>query len=174
MAKKTTTESGKEPTGKEIRIPADGTIKTFNVAFNEAHEEIDRANEALKDAGDLAKKKHLHMPSFKVAKGLYDKFGDGDGKNAEKLASWLANFDKARAFFKLDELANLQGRLLGEGEIGSKPPRAADEDGEPDMRPDHLRQPGASAASNPVRELAEKTGATVHPIDGVGRGNKPH
>ena len=178
MAKKTTTESGQEPTGKEIRIPADGTIKVFNSAFNEAHEEIDTANEALKDAADIAKKKHLHIPSFKVCKTLYDKFGDGEGKNAEKLAAWLANFDKYRKYFKLDELANLQGRLFADGEIGGgatatgEPEREVDEDGEPDMRPNHLRQPGASAAEA-VQNMAAKAGAktsSTPPIDEVGRG----
>lgn len=177
MAKKTTTASGEEPTGKEVRIPADGTVKVFNAAFNEAHEAIDEANEGLKDASDTAKKKHLHIPSFKVAKTLFDKFGDGEAKNAEKLAVWLANFDKYRGYFKLDELANLQGRMFAEGEIGSKPPRELDEDGEEYPRPDHLRQPGASAASNPVQDMATKAGAktsNVTPIDQVGRGTKPH
>src|ERR1700761_232161 len=138
VAKKTKTETGQEPTGKEIRVPADSTIKTFNSAFNDAHETIDDANVELKDAADIAKKKHLHLPAFKVVKGLYDKLGDGEAKHAEKLAAWLANFDKYRRFFKLDELANLQGRLFGEGEIGGdddgKPPREPDEDGEPDLR----------------------------------------
>ena len=176
MPKKTTTESGQEPTGKEIRTPVDSTIKVFNVAYNAATEEIDATKEILKDASDIAKKKFLHLPSFKVVKTLFDNLGDGDAKNAEKLASWLANFDKYRAYFKLDELANLQGRLFKEGEIGSKPEREVDEDGEPDMRPDHLRQPNASVASNPVQEMAEKAGAktNVMPIDSVGRGPKPH
>lgn len=174
MPKKTTTESGQEPTGKEIRVPADSTIKTFNGVFNDVAETIDSANEELKDASDIAKKKFLHIPSFKVVKTLYDKYGDGDAKNAEKLAVYLANFDKYRKFYKLDELANLQGRMFAEGEIGAKPPRATDEDGEPDMRPDHLRHQGASAASNPVQEMAEKAGAktsNVTPIDKVGRGD---
>lgn len=180
MAKKTTT-SGEEPTGKEIRLPNKDTIKNFNVAFNQAHEEIDGVNERLKDAADVAKKKHLHMPSFKVVKNLFDKLGDGDAKNAEELAAWLSHFDEYRAYYKLDELANLQGRLFGKGEIGSKDvngvPREVDEDGEADPRPSHLRQPGASAASNPVQDLADKAGAktsNVTPIDQVGRGNKPH
>jgi hypothetical protein len=177
MAKKTVTESGEAPTGKEIRVPADSTIKSFNVAYNSAGEEMDTVKETLKDASDIAKKKFLHMPSFKVVKTLFDNLGDGDAKNAEKLAVWLANFDKFRKYYKLDELANLQGRMFAEGEIGSKPPREPDEDGEPDMRPDHLRHTDASAASNPVRDMAEKAGAktsNVTPIDHVGRGPKPH
>lgn len=181
MAKKTTTESGQAPTEKEIRVPVDSTIKVFNTAFTEAVEEIDTTKETLKDASDIAKKKHLHLPAFKVVKGLYDKFGDGEGKNAEKLAVWLTNFDKCRKYFKLDELAKLQGRLFGEGEIGGsgdeEPPREPDEDGEPDLRPSHLRQPNASAASV-VQDLASKSGAKTSkegedPIDQVGRG-KPH
>jgi hypothetical protein len=184
MPKKAVTESGQEPTGKEIRVPADSTIKTFNGAFNDVAETIDGAKEELKDASDIAKKKFLHIPSFKVVKTLYDKFGDGDAKNAEKLAVWLANFDKYRKFYKLDELANLQGRLFGEGEIGGNKDvngvaREVDEDGEEDPRPSHLRQPGASATSNPVADLAAKAGAGLKkgdgedPIDQVGRG-KPH
>lgn len=180
MAKKTTTESGQEPTGKEIRVPADGTIKAFNSAFNEAHETIDGANEELKDAADIAKKKHLDIWAFKIMKGLYDKYGDGEAKNSNTLAIKLTHLEKCRKYFKLDELANLQGRLFGEGEIGGgdkgsgEPPRETDEDGEPDLRPTHLRQPGASAASA-VQDLAAKSGAktqasNVSPIDQVGRG----
>ena len=183
MAKKTTTASGHEPTGKEIRTPADSTIKVFNVAYNTAGEEIDTVKETLKDASDIAKKKFLHMPSFKVVKTLFDNWGDGDAKNAEKLAVWLANFDKYRKYYKLDELGNLQGRMFGEGEIGGNPESDDSEeipDGEEDLRPRHLRQPGASVTSdqpkNPVQEMAEKSGAktsSVTPIDQVGRG-KPH
>lgn len=173
--KKTTTESGKEATGKEIRRPNDTTLKNFNAAFNQAHEEIDEANKDLKEAASTAAGKHLHLPSFKVVKGLYDKFGDGEAKNAEKLALWLANFDKAREYFKLDELANLQGRMFGEGEIGSGPKAgdgAPEPDEDEDLRPRHLRQPGASAASV-VQDLAAKTGAKTQPeepLDKVGRG----
>jgi hypothetical protein len=181
MAKKTTTESGQEPTGKEIRTPADTTIKVFNVAYNSAGEEMDTVKETLKDASDIAKKKFLHMPSFKVVKTLFDNWGDGDAKNAEKLAVWLANFDKYRKYYKLDELGNLQGRMFAEGEIGSKPEDEIPDDEETeDLRPRHLRQPGASVTSdqpkNPVQEMAEKSGAktsNVTPIDQVGRG-KPH
>lgn len=178
MAKKTTTESGEQPTAKEIRLPADTTIKVYNSAFTEATEAMDATKEELKDASDIAKKKHLHMPSFKVAKTLYDNWGDGDAKSAEKLAVWLANFDKYRKYFKLDELASLQGRMFGEGEIGSKSETEEEDSGEQeeDLRPRHLRQPGASAASV-VQDLAAKSGAKTSddpdPIDGVGRG-KPH
>ena len=177
MAKKATTDSGQEPTGKEIRLPAVKTIDAFNAAFNDVAETMDGAKEELKDASDIAKKKHLHLGAFKVMKGLYDKFGDGDAKNANKLADFLSHLDEYRKYFKLDELANLQGRLFGRGEIGSAPPRETDEDGEPDLRPDHLRQPGASVTSNPVADLAAKSGAALKgtdedPINKVGRGNK--
>ncbi len=180
MAKRTTIEADKQPSGKEIRIPADGTIKTFNAEFCEVQETVDDANTRLKDAADIAKKKHLNLSAFKTAQKLYDAFKNAKNQSiaAEKLAAWLANFDKLRTYFKLDEHANLQGRMFAEGEIGSAPPRSTDEDGEPDMRPDHLRQPGASAASgkpNPVADLAAKSGAKTQgdgnsPIDQVGRG----
>jgi hypothetical protein len=180
MAKRTSIESEQQPTGKEIRLPADSTIKTFNTEFCDVQETVDDANEKLKDAADVAKKKHLNLWAFKVCQKLYDAFKSAENESlaSEKLAIKLAQFDKMRKYFKLDELAGLQGRLFGEGEIGSKPERETDEDGEPDMRPDHLRQPGASAASgkpNPVADLAAKSGAKTQgdsPIDQVGRGPK--
>jgi hypothetical protein len=174
MPKRTTMESDQKPSGKEIRIPSDGTIKSFNSTFCDVKETVDGANEELKDAADIAKKKHLNLSAFKTVQKLADAFHNAKNQSiaAEKLATWLANFDKLRKYFKLDEHANLQGRMFGEGEIGGEPPREKDEDGEPDMRPTHLRQPGASAASvpNPVQELAEKTGAKTQPIDQLGRG----
>lgn len=184
MAKRTSIESEQQPTGKEIRIPADQTIKSFNSAFCDVKETVDGANEELKDAADIAKKKHLNLSAFKTAQKLAEAFHAAKNQSiaAEKLATWLANFDKLRKYFKLDEHANLQGRMFGEGEIGSKPEgepeRELDEDGEPDPRPTHLRQPGASAASakpNPVADLAAKSGAKTQgdPIDKVGRGGDP-
>lgn len=189
MAKRTTVESEQQPTGKEIRLPADATIKTFNGEFCEVQETVDDANERLKDAAEIAKKKHLNLWAFKVCQKLYTdlKSAKNEALASEKLAIKLAQLDKMRKYFKLDELAGLQGRMFGEGEIGAGGKvtdvngveRGVDEDGEPDVRPSHLRQPNASAASddsskpNPVRDLAEKTGAKVQPIDQVGRG-KPH
>lgn len=176
MGKRTTIEADKQPTGKEVRLPAKATIKNFNAAFDEAKETIDKANEELKVSADEAKAKHMNMWSFKVCKKLYDDFhaADNDALASEKLAIKLSQLDEHRKYFDLDGLANLQGRMFGVGEIGTKPPRETDEDGEVDMRPDHLRQPGASAAEpkvNPVAELAAKTGAkTQDPIDNVGRG----
>lgn len=182
MGKRTTIESEQSATGKEIRTPADMTVKVFNSTFDDVKETVDTANDELKTAADEAKKKHLNLWAFKTAKKLFDDFRSAKNSAiaAEKLAVKLANFDKLRKYFKLDEHANLQGRMFAEGEIGSKPARTADEDGEPDMRPDHLRQPGASAASV-VQDLATKTGAKMNtsgsgddPLDQVGRGPKPH
>ena len=181
MAKRTTMETDQQPSGKEIRTPADQTVKVFNSTFDDVKATVDDANEELKTAADEAKKKHLHLSSFKDVKKLYDAFKRAKNQSiaAEKLAAYLANFDKLRKYFKLDEHANLQGRMFGEGEIGSSAdvngvPRDIQEDGEPDDRPTHLRQPGASAASV-VQDLASKTGAkTQDPIDQVGRGPKPH
>jgi hypothetical protein len=177
MPKRTTIEADREPSGKEIRIPADTTIKSFNSTFDDVKETVDGANESLKDAADSAKKKHLNLPAFKDVKKLYDAFNRAKNQSiaAEKLAGYLANFDKLRKYFKLDEKANLQGRMFAEGEIGGEPPREADEDGEPDVRPRHLRQPGASAASH-VQDLAAKAGAKTSdtdPINQVGRGPGP-
>lgn len=192
MAKRTTIESEKQPTGKEIRLPAKTTIKTFDAVFDDVKGTVDTANEALKTAADEAKAKHLNLWAYKTAKKLYDDFhaAENDALAAEKLAIKLSNFDECRKYFGLDEIANLQGRLFGEGEIGAGGKvtdvngveREVDEDGEPDPRPSHLRREGASAATvepdaplrpNPVQDLAEKTGAKVQPIDQVGRG-KPH
>lgn len=176
MAKRTTIEQEQQPSGKEIRLPADTTVKTFNSEFCDAKETIDDANGRLKDAADVATKKHLNLWAFKVCQKLFADFkgAKNEALASEKLAIKLAQFDRMRKYFKLDELAGLQGRMFGEGEIGGKPERTVDEDGEPDMRPDHLRQPGASV-SNPVAELAAKTGAKMKtdsgsPIDKVGRG----
>lgn len=164
MGKRTTIETDQQPSGKEIRTPAPGTIKVFNSTFDDVKSTIDDANEELKGAADEAKKKHLHLGAFKVVKGLYDSLKKAKNESiaGEKLAKWLANFDRLREYFKLDELANLQGRMFAEGEIGGTPPRATDEDGQPDMRPHHLRQPGASAATNPVQDLAAKAGGRAH------------
>lgn len=176
MAKRTTIEADRQPTGKEIRTPADQTIKIFNSTFDDVKSTVDEANKDLQESAKDAKSKHLNLSAFKVVKGLFDSFKKAKNESiaSEKMAAWLANFDKLRTYFELDKIANLQGRMLAPGVIGSKPERETDEDGEPDMRPDFIRQPGASAAepakSNPVRDLAEKTGATVSPIDQVGRG----
>lgn len=178
MAKRTTIEAEKQPTGKEIRTPADSTIKIFNSAFDSAKDTIDEANKELSEAGKDAKAKFLNLSAFKTVKTLADGFKNAKNQAiaGEKLAHFLAVFDKLRKYYKLDESAGLQGRMFAEGEIGDKPERAVDEDGEPDMRPDHLRQPGASAASV-VQDLAAKSGAKTSegtdPIDGIGRG-KPH
>ena len=175
MGKRTAIDSEQEPKGKEIRLPADSTIKTFNSEFCEAQETVDEANDRLKDAADVAKKKHLNVWAFKLCQKLFEdvKNAKNEALASEKLAIKLAQFDKMRAYFGLDKLAALQGRMFAEGEIGSKePPRELDEDGEPDPRPTHLRQPGASAA-NPVADLAAKSGAkTQEELQGkVGRGN---
>lgn len=188
MGKRTTVESDQQPSGKEIRIPADTTIKVFNSTFDEVKETIDGANDDLKTAAGEAKKKHLSLSAFKDVKKLYDMFRKAKNQSiaSEKLAAYLANFDVLRKYYKLDEKANLQSRLLPAGEIGAEAeadvngvPRGVDEDGQADMRPSHLRQPGASVTSlNPVQELAAKSGAALPGQDNllgkVGRGNKSH
>lgn len=182
MGKRTSIETEQKPTGKEIRLPTKSTITTFNSEFCDAQEAIDETNEGLKKAAEEAKSKHLNIWAFKLCQGLYA--GVKNAKNeslaAEKLAIKLAQFDELRKHFKLDELANLQGRMFGEGEIGGdksddEPGREIQDDGEPDDRPRHLRQPGASAAQA-VQDMAAKAGAkTSDPIDQVGRGPaKPH
>lgn len=182
MGKRTTIEREEPASGKEIRTPDKQTIKNFASTFDDVRETIDEANKDLKDSATNAKSKHLNISAFKVTKGLLDRFRAAKNSSiaSEKLASWLANFDKLREYFKLDEHANLQGRLFAEGVIGGEPPREADEDGVPDMRPRHLLQPGASAAEpskpNPVADLAAKSGAKTQgenaddPINRVGRG----
>jgi hypothetical protein len=183
MGKRTTMESEKQPTGKEIRLAAKATVKTFDSAFSEAKETIDQANEDLKTAAGEAKSKHLNLWAFKTVRKLFDDFhgAENEALASEKLAIKLAQFDELRKQYKLDELAGLQGRLFAEGEIGGSEdvngvPREVDEDGEDDPRPTHLRRPGASAASV-VQDLAAKSGAKTSddpdPIDGIGRG-KPH
>jgi hypothetical protein len=178
MAKRTAIESEKQPTGKEIRTPADTTIKVFNTTFDDVKGTVDEANKDLQKSAQDAKSKHLNISAFKVVKGLADAFKNAKNPSiaSEKLAGWLANFDKLREYFKLDEHANLQGRFLKPGVIGD-PPREKDEDGVVDMRPSYLRQPGASAVEparpNPVADLAAKAGAKTQgddPIDRVGRG----
>lgn len=196
MAKKIqTTTDGKEPTGKEIRLASKQTMRTFNEAQTDADEAIVDARDVLKKAAEEAKKKHLTIPAFKAAKKLYDgfKIAEDESKAADKLARWLAHFDEARKFFKLDDLANLQGRLFGTGEIGGNEAEAdaAEEaaeaaeadtpDDQKDLRPRHLRQPGASvtsdtSASDHVKALAAKAGASTSPrpdddsLKNVGRG----
>lgn len=185
--KKTTTADGKEPTGKEIRLANKTTMRAYNEAVTDKIDAVDEAAERLKDAKDVAKKGHLEPRPFELAKKLHDDVRTAKNESiaAEKLARFLAHFDEARKFFKLDELANLQGRMFAAGPIGEssddgegdEPPRETQPDGEPDDRPRHLRQPGASAASA-VQDLAAKSGANLPkdgpgPIDQVGRG-KPH
>lgn len=190
MAGKKTTASGETPTGKEIRLASVGTIRSFSSATDSANETIDDARKELGDAKDVAIKGHLFIAAFKAAKDLHDAMQAAKNPSiaAEKLAKWLANFDHYRKHFKLDELANLQGRMFGVGEIGGaesragdEPPREPDEDGQPDVRPRHLRQPGASAASpepggaaQAVRDLASKAGATPRgdedQLKGLGKG----
>lgn len=178
--KSTTTAAGEKPTEKEIRIPSKGTMRVYNEALTECIEAKNDAAENLKDATAVAKKGHLHPAAFKAVKALYDavKTAKNESIAAEKLARYLAQFDEARKFFRLDELAKLQGRMFGVGEIGGdgdpdEPGRELQEDGEPDDRPRHLRQPGASAADH-VRALAEQTGASQRAdeehLKGVGKG----
>ena len=187
MGKRTTIEKEDSPSGKEIRTPANPTIKTFNSVYDEVNETITGANDELKAAADVAKKKHLGIAAYKAVKKLYDGYQKAKNQSiaAEKLATFLANFDKLREYFKLDDLANLQGRMLAVGEIGSSgeekpssdddelpPSDEADEDAK-DFRPSYLKQPGASVTSNPVQDLADKAGAKTSgatPIDQVGRG----
>lgn len=177
MAGKKTTTSGAEPTGKEIRLPAAGTMKSYGSAVDAAQETIDDARKDLGESRDAAVKNHLLPKPYKLAKDLRDavKSAKNESIAAEKLAQFLAHFDHYRKHFRLDELANLQGRLLPTGPIGerSEPGRDVDEDGEEDPRPRHLRQPGASAAAA-VQEMAEKAGVTPRADEGnlgkVGRG----
>lgn len=184
MAGKKTTPTGAEPTEKEVRVANAATMKSYATSMDVAAEAIGEAREELSDATDIAKKKHLYVPAFKVAKGLHDAVKDAKNESiaAEKLAKWLYQFDQARKHFKLDELAKLQGRMFADGPIGEKdgePPRERDEDGEEDPRPRHLRQPSASAASvepgaaaKAVQDLAAKSGATLPDanLDKIGRG----
>jgi hypothetical protein len=64
--------------------------------------------------------------------------------------------------------------MFGVGEVGAKDvngvPRGKDEDGEPDPRPSHLRQPGASAAEDAVEKIKNDA------LNKIGRGpeHKPH
>lgn len=179
--KKTTTASGEEPTGKEIRLPSVGTMKSYGSAVDAAQETIDDAKEDLSESRDAAVKNHLMPRPYKLAKDLRDAVKDAKNESiaAEKLAQFLAHFDHYRKHFKLDELANLQGRLLPTGPIGTpreddeEPGREIQEDGEPDDRPRHLRQPGASAAAA-VQAMAEKAGVTPRAdegnLDKLGRG----
>lgn len=182
--KKATTASGEEATGKEIRLPAVGTMKSFGSAIDAAAETIDDAKKDLSESREAAMKNALLPKPYQLAKNLRDavKSAKNESIAAEKLAQFLAHFDHYRQFFKLDELANLQGRMFKTGPIGSgKPaaaedaPRETDEDGEQDLRPRHLRQPGASAAEA-VRELAERSGASTRPdegnLDKLGRGRE--
>lgn len=182
MGKRTTVEADKPASGKEIRTPADQTVKNFTSTYDDVKNTIDEANEELKESAKNAKGKHLNLSAYKVVKGLYDGFHKAKNESiaSEKMARFLANFDKLRNFFKLDELANLQGRMIAVGEIGESGPRETEDDGEPDLRPRHLRQPGASVTSNPVADLAAKAGAKTSgeggdddPVNRVGRG-KPH
>lgn len=187
MGKRTSIETESAPSGKEIRTPATQTIKNFNVEFDAASETIDGANSDLKEAAIVAKKKHLHLKAFKDVKKLYDSLKKAKNESiaAERLAAYLANFDWLRKHFKLDQLANLQGRMLKTGEIGGDEaedapddehpePDAENDDDAKDFRPNYLKQPDASVTStNPVQELADKSGAKtsgVQPIDQVGRG----
>lgn len=183
------TATGEEPTGKEIRLPAVGTMRSFTSAVDAAQEAIEDAREDLGESKAAAQKNHLLPKPFKLAKDLHDAVKEAKNQStaAEKLAQYLAHFDHYRKHFKLDELANLQGRMFATGPIGEKadgePARELDEDGEEDPRPRHLRQPGASAAQA-VKDLAEQAGATTRPDDGnldkLGRGpddtptGKPH
>jgi len=179
MAKRSTIESDKQPSGKEIRTPDKQTIKNFNSTFDGVKTTVDEANKELQDSAKNAKSKHLNISAFKVAKGLFDGFRNAKNPSiaSEKLAAWLANFDALREYFELDKHANLQGRFLKPGTIGGAEPvtavpdvngvpRGTDEDGELDPRPSHLRQPGASATSA-VDKIKEDA------LSKVGRGPQP-
>lgn len=184
MGGKRLTAEGKEPTGKEIRIPTVAAIKSFAVAATENTDSKVELAETFQVAKDEATKKHVELKPFNHAKQLHDDVVNAKNQSiaAEKLARWLSHFDHYRKHFKLDELANLQGRMFKEGPIGGNPEepgREIQEDGQPDDRPRHLRQPDASAESGTeaVRSMAAQAGAKMsdgtNPIDQVGRGDTP-
>jgi len=167
MAKKTTV-SGEEPTGKAIKLISESAFRSHHKSATGLKTEI---AELTGELGSLTKAavndKHLDGGAYRTAAGLAK-------KSPEKLASWLASFDRYRELLKLDETANLQGRLALDG--AGEPADAEIDDDAVDLRPGFLRQPGASVASNPVQDLAAKAGAKTpgaEPIDKVGRG-KPN
>jgi hypothetical protein len=147
--------------GKAIKLPSKNTFLAHHKSAESLRTEIAELTGELGALFKDAKKKHLDPWSYKALAALQK-------LSPDKLAMRLANFDHGRELLGLDEKANLKGRSTPtDGEPA--------EEGEEDLRPRHLRQPGASAASV-VQDLAEGTGAKLppkDPIDEVGRG-KPN
>lgn len=105
---------------------------------------------------DAKQNKHVDPQAFNVVKMLF-KLADDN-----KLKTRLAHLR-----FYLDHAVDAQGRTLDERagdatlDMFEEPERKADEDGEPDVRPRHLRQPGASGADIEDAETAAGRSPTV-------------
>jgi hypothetical protein len=171
------TSTTEEPTGKAIKLISPAALKSY-------HESASKFAASISNmVGDLGKltseavsKKYLNSKAYKLCTWA-------NKQEPEKAAEFWAQLDHARECMKCDEHAELQGRLFPvDGAASSRivkatskdangVPRGTDEDGEPDMRPSHMRQPNASAA-DAVDKIKNDA------LSQVGRGNpdvsKPH
>lgn len=193
MPKKVEESQDSGGAAKGIALISEKHLKTYHKQALMLGERIASAAGELRElTGEYVEDKNLNSIAYGWIKKLakIQKMQD-QGKAREKVAAILASFDHMRDILDLDDFAQLQGRMFSDG-TGRPSAEVTGEDDEEtrDLRPRHLRQPGASAQEEPnaavntatehVRALAAGTGATLpsdeDPLNKLGRGpqHKPH
>lgn len=153
-ADETAQAKGSQSSSEAIKPQAYQKLVLAVVAANSTME-TGRKNKAelIRDAVDSD---NLHAGAFAWAMKLRR-------MDPVKRNEWLFNFELycEREKFAREDL--LTDRKVDANGVA----RGTDEDGEPDLRPSHLRQPGASATDTAVNQIKDEA------LSRVGRGNPP-
>ena len=126
---------------QKIRLPTAGNVSSLmKQAINLEKQTAETSGELGELIKSYKNNKHVDPGAFRVVKAMV-RLSD------EKLAVRLAHLMHYIKVLNLEERASAQAQMFDErGEV--------DEDGEPDMRPRHLRQPGASGSDIDQAEIA--------------------
>lgn len=161
MVKKTSVEEPKPGTADDSSVAIKrksyddlvGKVANANGTMDTARQ---RKSELIADA---VSNQNLHKTAFAWVMKLRK-------MDPVKRNELLFHFDVYCEFEKFAREDLLQDRG-GEPDVNGVK-RGVDEDGEPDLRPTHLRQPGASASDDAVNKIKEDA------LSKVGRGNPPN
>lgn len=147
MVKKVQKETPASSQAKTIRLPTAGSLSSLMKQSLNYDSQISKPTESRSELmTDYKTNKHVDPPAFNIVKAM---FKLSDEKLSVRLAHLLhyIEFAKDPQGRTLHEHATAQGKMFDErGEV--------DQDGETDMRPRHLRQPGASGADIDEAERA--------------------